>query len=87
VLHHVEGIATRALAELHEMPVERIETALVNAEGEFVEILRGLSSWDHEVEPDVHTILTALAACLDEDCARAVAECARQYLAKAASDR
>jgi DNA-directed RNA polymerase specialized sigma24 family protein len=81
VLHHVEGLSTAALAGIHEMPVERIETALADAEREFVELLRELSAWDHAVEPDIHGVLNALAACLNEECATAVAECARQYLA------
>jgi DNA-directed RNA polymerase specialized sigma24 family protein len=81
ILNHVEGISPAALAEIHEMPVARIEKALAGAEHELVEILRGLSSWDHEIEPDVHSILNDLAGCLDEECARDVADCARQYLA------
>ena len=66
MLHHVEGISVAALAQFQAMPVERIETALADAEGEFVEILRGLG-WDlvgaipcgcPGSSMDVHTILS-----------------------------
>ena len=81
VLRHIEGIDAPALAELHQMPVTRIETVLAEAEREFVGILRGMA-WDHEIGPDVHGILNDLAACLDQRWAREVAVCALDYLAR-----
>jgi DNA-directed RNA polymerase specialized sigma24 family protein len=79
VLHHIEGLSTAELAQLQTMPIERIQTAIADAEHEFTGILRGLG-WDHDVGPDVHGLLTGLAGCLDEESRRDVAVCAMQYL-------
>jgi hypothetical protein len=59
-----------------------IEKAIGKAEREFGEILCGMSSWDHEIEPDVHSLLTDFSDCLDEKCSIAIAVCALDYLSR-----
>jgi hypothetical protein len=49
ILHHVERLAVGVLADTHGVSVDDIRRALAEAEGQFVEILRGLSGmgrWD-----------------------------------------
>jgi DNA-directed RNA polymerase specialized sigma24 family protein len=79
VLHHVEGITTAALAELNAVSQKRIEKTLAKAEREFVELLRGMSSWDHVVDPDVHSLLNDLVACVDDDWSQSLAMFAIRY--------
>jgi hypothetical protein len=67
VLHHIEEIETATLAKINKVSHTRIERTLAKAEREFVELLRGMSSWDHDIDPDVHALLNDLVACLDGD--------------------
>jgi DNA-directed RNA polymerase specialized sigma24 family protein len=83
VLHHVEGIACAELAKLNAVSQKRIEKTLAKAEREFVELLRGMSSWDHVIDPDVHSLLNDLVACLDSDWSQALATFALRYVSEA----
>jgi DNA-directed RNA polymerase specialized sigma24 family protein len=65
VLHHIEGLDTSALAEITGVSQKRIERTLAKADRGFVELLRGMSSWDHVIDPDVRSLLNDLVACLD----------------------
>ena len=82
ILHHIEGIDPAGLAEIHEMSAGWIESKLAKAEHEFVETLRGSASWDHEIEPDVHSILKAFGDWFDAGWVRDVAKEALAYLAR-----
>jgi DNA-directed RNA polymerase specialized sigma24 family protein len=66
ILHHLEGLDTPALAEISRVSPKRIERTLAKAERGFVALLRATSSWNHEIEPDVHGLLADFAACLDQ---------------------
>ena len=81
VLHHIEGIETAALADIHKMSHTRIEKAIAKAERQLVELLRGMSSWDHEIEPDVHSLLNDFAACLDVHWVQSLGVYVLHYLA------
>ena len=81
VLHHIEGIEVVALADAHGVSVDDIRTALSEAEGQFIELLHGLSSWGREVTPDVHALLTVLAGGIDLPWANALATYALGYVA------
>jgi DNA-directed RNA polymerase specialized sigma24 family protein len=81
VLRHIEGLSVEAVAQMHGMPSAAMAAAIDDAKHEFTALLFSLG-WDHEIRPDVHGVLTDLAASLDESWAGDVAECARQYLAQ-----
>jgi DNA-directed RNA polymerase specialized sigma24 family protein len=83
ILHHVEGIEPLTLAEINAVSRKRIERTLAKAEREFVELLRGMSSWDHVVDPDVHSLLNDLVTCLDRDWRQALATFALRYASAA----
>jgi len=44
VLHHIERLEVAALADAHGMAVDDMRKALAEAEGQFIELLRGLSA-------------------------------------------
>jgi hypothetical protein len=79
VLHHIEGIEAATLADAHGTSADDIGTALADAGRQFIELLRSLSSWDDCVEPDVHALLTDLAACIDEPWANNLGVFALRY--------
>jgi len=79
MLHHIEGIDVVALADAHAVSVDDIRQATAEAEGQFIDLLHGLSSWSDEVTPNVHMLLVALAGCIDEDWADALGEYALRY--------
>jgi hypothetical protein len=81
VLHHIEGIEVATLADAHAVSVDDIRQALAEAEGQFVEFLHGLSSWDAEIEPDVRTVLTEFAGCMDMAWANSLGVFALHYAA------
>jgi hypothetical protein len=81
VLHHIEGMEVVTLADAHAMSADDIRGALANAEGQFIELLRGLSSWDEGTEPDVHALLVALADCIDLPWANGLGVYALRYVA------
>jgi len=72
-------LARLSLADAHGSSVDDIGKALGEAESEFVQLLHGLSSWSDEVTPNVHTLLVALASCIDENWASALGEYALRY--------
>jgi hypothetical protein len=82
VLHHIEGLEVAALADAHGVSVEDIRKALAEAQGQFIELLRGLSAWEDGTEPDVHTLLVELADCIDLPWAQSVGEFALRYAAE-----
>ena len=51
------------------------------AEGQFIDLLHGLSSWSDEATPNVHALLVALAGCIDEGWANALATFTLRYAA------
>jgi DNA-binding transcriptional MerR regulator len=65
ILYHIERLEVAALADAHGMSVDDIRRALAEAEGQFIELLRGLSAWDDETGADVHALLVELADCID----------------------
>jgi len=83
VLHHIEQAEAAALADAYGMSVDDIRKALAEAEGQFIELLCGLSAWDDETEPDVHALLVELADCIDLPWAQSLGEfalhCAAQW--------
>jgi DNA-directed RNA polymerase specialized sigma24 family protein len=82
VLHHIEGIEVVTLADAHGMSAEEIRRALAQAEGQFIELLCGLSSWDEGIKPDVHTLPVAFADCIDLPWANSLAVYALRYVAQ-----
>jgi len=82
VLHHIEGLEVATLADAHGMSVGDIRKALAEAEGQFVELLRGLSSWDDGAEPDVHSLLVELTDCIDLPWAERLGAFALRYAAE-----
>ena len=81
VLRHVEGLAIPTLAGIYALTPRLIRTALVKAGREFIELLGG-TSWDHEIKPDVHSLLTGLTARLDADWVKEAAECVLHHPAR-----
>jgi DNA-directed RNA polymerase specialized sigma24 family protein len=81
VLHHIERLEVATLADAHDVSVDDIRRALAEAEGQFVELLRGLSAWDDETGPDVHALLVELADCIDLPWAESLGEFALHYAA------
>jgi hypothetical protein len=63
ILHHIERLEVATLADAHGTSVDDIRKAL--AEGQFIELLCGLSSGDDEAEPDVQSLPVELADCID----------------------
>jgi len=59
--------------------VDDTRQAIAAAETQFVDLLRGLSSWSGAATPEVHTLLIALASCIDEDWANALGEYTLRY--------
>ena len=82
VLHHIERLEVAALADAHGTSADTIQTALGEAETQFIELLRGLSAWDDAAEPDVHALLVELADCIDLPWAERLAEFAMRYAAE-----
>jgi len=82
VLNHIERLEVATLADAHAMSVGDIRKALAEAEGQFVELLRGLSSWNGETAPDVHALLVELADCIDLPWAERLAVFALRYAAE-----
>ncbi len=82
VLHHIERLEVAALADAHGMSVDDIGSALAEAEGQFIELLHGLSAWDDGTEPDVHTLLVELADCIDLPWAESLGVFALRYAAE-----
>jgi len=82
VLHHIERLEVATLADVHGMSVGDIREALAEAEGQFVELLRGLSAWNGETSPDVHALLVELADCIDLPWAQSLGEFALRYAAE-----
>ena len=81
ILHHIERLEAAALADAYGVSVDDIRKALAEAEGQFIELLCGLSAWDDETEPDVHALLVELADCIDLPWAQSLAEFAMRYAA------
>ena len=81
VLHHIEGIELATLEDAHALPIDDIRKALAEAEGQFVELLHGLSSWQGEATPDVHTLLAEFANCMDQAWANSLGVYALRYVA------
>jgi len=79
VLHHIEGLELATLADAHGLSIDDIRQALAEAEGEFVDLLHGLSSWSEEITPNAHTLLMALAGCMDEAWANELGVYALRY--------
>ena len=65
VLHHVEGIEPVTLADAHGRSAEDIRAALAEAERQFIELLRAMSSWDDGTVPEVRALLAEFADCID----------------------
>jgi hypothetical protein len=82
VLHHIEGIEVAALADAHGMSAEDVRAALAEGERQFIELLRGLSSWDGGAEPGVHGLPTELAGRIDLAWARSLADFSLRYVAE-----
>ena len=82
VLHHVEGIEAVALADAHAVSTDDIRKALAEAEGQFIELLHGLSSWGRETTPDAHSLLIAMADCIDLPWANSLGVYALRYVAQ-----
>ena len=82
VLRHVEGLEIVALADARGVTAEEVRAALAAAEGEFVELLRGLSSWTGTDGVDVHGLLAEFAGCLDLYWANDLGVFALQYAAQ-----
>jgi DNA-directed RNA polymerase specialized sigma24 family protein len=82
ILHHIEGMEVPALAEINKVSPRRVEKTIAKGEREFVELLRGMSSWDHVVDPDVHSLLNDLVRCLDPVWTRNLATFALHYAAE-----
>jgi DNA-directed RNA polymerase specialized sigma24 family protein len=82
VLRHVEGIDLAELAEIHGKSEKRMAAGLAEAEREFIGILRGMSSWNHEIEPDVHGLLTEFAARLNANWSENLGSFVLRYLAE-----
>ncbi len=82
VLHHIEKLEVAALADAHGMSVDDICKALAEAEGQFIELLRGLSAWDDGTEADVHALLVELADCIDLPWAESLGAFALRYAAE-----
>jgi len=81
ILHHIERLEVGALADVHGMSPDDIRKALAEAEGQFIELLCGLSAWDDEAEPDVHSLLVELADCIDLPWASSLGVFALHYAA------
>ena len=81
ILHHIERLEVAALADAHGVSVDDIRRALAEAEGQFIELLRGLSAWDDETGPDVHALLVELADCIDLPWAESLGAFALHYAA------
>ena len=79
VLHYVEGLEAEALGEAYGLSVEEVGTALAEGQGQFIEILRGLSAGDDGTGPDVRGLLVRLAECIDMSWARSLGEFALRY--------
>jgi len=82
VLHHIERIEVVTLADTHGMSIDDIRKALAEAEGQFIKLLHGLSSWRGEIEPDVHSLLAEFADCIDLPWANGLAVFALRYAAE-----
>jgi hypothetical protein len=82
ILHHVERLAVAVLAAAHGVSVDDIRTALAEAEGQFTELLQGLSGWDDGTEPDVGALLVELADCIDLPWAEALGAFVLGYAAE-----
>jgi hypothetical protein len=82
VLHHVEGLEAAALADAHGLSTGDIHAALAEAEGQFTELLRGLSAWEDGAEADVHALLVQLADCIDLPWAERLGDFALRYAAE-----
>ena len=61
--------------------VDGIRKALAEAEGQFIELLCGLSAWNGETSPDVHALLVELADCIDLPWAESLGAFALHYAA------
>jgi hypothetical protein len=82
VLHHIEGIEVVTLADAHGMSADGVRAALAEAERQFVELLRDLSSWGREVTPDVRALLAEFADCIDLPWANSLGLFALRYAAQ-----
>jgi hypothetical protein len=82
VLYHIERLEVATLADARGMPVDDMRKAVVKAERQFIELLRGLSAWDDGTEPDVHALLVGLADCIDLPWAESLGEFAMRYAAE-----